>query len=137
MAVGFSAIFMFAALCGSEDKGAIFDSSGPNENMPVSLTGLLREGGGNSQHRCAAFGQRSVERGKAQVVANRKAQAAPRQIRQYRQLARTIVARFAIALAAGKIDVKHVDLVVARRDVAFWINQKRAVGCPVRRNLDR
>src|SRR5262245_37051137 len=124
MTVCVSAIFVSTALRCGKYKTAIFDSPCPHKYVPVRFTGLFRERGWDRQHGCAAFGQCSVERGKAQVVAYRKAKAAPRQIRQHRQLAGTIVARLAVAFAPGKIDVEHVDLVVARRDVALWINQK-------------
>src|ERR1700741_122247 len=119
MAVCVSAIFMSTALRGGENKTTIFDGPCTKKDLPVRFAGLFRERRGDRQDRCAAFGQCPVQRGKAQVVAYRKAEATPRQIRQYRQLAGTIVARLAVALAASKIDVEHVDLVIARRDVAL------------------
>ena len=66
----------------------------------------------------AGFGQRAVERREAQVVADREAEPAPRQVGTHRELARPVAARLAIALAVGEIDVEHVDLVVARDDLA-------------------
>ena len=87
--------------------------------------------------RRAGLGQRAIERREAQVVADRQAEPAPRQIGKHRQFARPVVARLAIALAAGEIDVEHVDLVVARDDLAVRVDQERAVGRLVGRNLDR
>ena len=46
----------------------------------------------------------------------------------HRELARPVAARLAIALAAFEIDVEHVDLVVARDDLAAAVDQERAVG---------
>ena len=45
----------------------------------------------------------------------------------HRDLAGPVVAQLAIALAVGEIDVEHVDLVVARDDLALRIDQEGAV----------
>src|SRR5207237_9921632 len=74
---------------------------------------------------------------KAQVIANRQPQLAPGQIRRDRNLSGTIVARLTIALAACKIDVEHMDLVVARDDLAALVNEKGAIRGLLRRELDR
>ena len=44
--------------------------------------------------------------------------------------------RFPVALAAGEIDVEHVDLVVARADLAAGPDQECAVRRLLRRELD-
>src|SRR6185437_7541448 len=103
----------------------------------VRLAGLLREGGGDRQEGRAAFGKRAVERREAQVVADAEAEATPRQVCRDRDLARTIVTRLAIAFAAREIDVEHVDLVVARDDLALRIDQQRTVHRLVWRHLER
>src|SRR6476660_4264052 len=137
MAVGVSAIFMFTALCGGKYETAVFDGPRPHENVPVCFAGLLGECGRDRQHGCPGFGECAIERGKAQVVANGKTQAAPREICQHRQFAGAVVARLAITLAACKVDVEHMNLVVAREDVTLRVDQERTVGSAVCLNLDR
>ena len=66
--------------------------------------------------------------GEAQIVTNSKAEPAPRQVVQHGELARPVAPRLAIAFAVRQIDVEHVDLVVARDDLAARINQEAAVG---------
>jgi hypothetical protein len=55
---------------------------------------------------------------------------------QHGEFAGAVVARLAVALAAREIDVEHVDLVVARDDLAARIDQEGAVGGLVGRDLD-
>ena len=84
-----------------------------------------------------AFGERAIQRRKAHVVADRQPDAAPWQVRDHGGLARLIVGGFAIALAAGQIDVEHVDLVVAREHIAVGPDQERAVDRLLRRKAQR
>ena len=100
-------------------NAAVLDRAGAIEHVPMRLAGLPGEGGRNGQERAAGLRQRPVERGKAQVVADGEPEPAPRQVGDHGDLARPVVAQFAIALAVGEIDVEHVDLVVAGDDLAL------------------
>src|SRR6185295_11349076 len=137
MAERIPAVFVSAALGCRKYKTAVFNGTAADEDMPMGFAGLFCESRRNCQHGCASFGERAVKRGKTQVIANGQTEAAPRQIGQYRQLPRTVVARLAIALAAGQIDVEHMDLVVAREDVALRIDQERTIGGAIGRYPDR
>ena len=83
-----------------------------------------------------ASGERAVKRGEAQIVADGQAEPAPWQVGGDADFAGTVVARLAIALAAAEIDVEHVDLVVARDDLALAVDQERAVGRFFRQQFD-
>ena len=73
-----AAIFVLAALRGGENKAAVFDRAGALQHVPMCFAGLPGKGGRNRQEGCAGFGQRAVQRGKAQIVTHRQAEAAPR-----------------------------------------------------------
>ena len=137
MAEGLAAVLVLAALRGREHVAAVLDGAGAHQHVPVRLAGLPGEGRRDGEERGAGLGQRPVERGKAQVVADRQAEPAPRQVVQHRELAGPVASRLAIALAVGEIDVEHVDLVVARDDLAVRVDQERAVGRLVGGRLDR
>jgi hypothetical protein len=87
------------------------------------------------RERSTGFRQCTVQRREAQVVADRNAEAAPWQVMHDGELARPEIVRFAVALAVGEIDVEHVDLVVARDNLAARIDQEGAVGRLVGRYL--
>ena len=95
--------------------------------MPMCLPRLSRERGGDRKERGAAFGECAVERGKAYVVADRESDAAPRQVRDHGGLARLVIGGFAVAFAAGQIDIEHMDLVVAGEHIAVRPDQERPV----------
>src|SRR4029078_8686917 len=128
MAERIPAVFVSAALGCRKYKTAVFNGTAADEDMPRAFAALFCESRRNCQHGCASFGERTVKRGKAQVIANGQTEAAPRQGSQHPQLTRTVIAGFAIALAARKVDVEHVDLVVTRQDVALRIDQEGTVG---------
>ena len=127
MTVGLAAAFVLARLRCSKDETAVFDGAGAHQHVPMRLAGRLGEGGGNGQHGGAGLGQCAVEGGKTQVVADRQSQHAPRQIADHGLFAGAIAARLAIALAIAEVDVEHMDLVVARGDVALRRDEKPAV----------
>src|SRR5262245_18256094 len=124
MAEGLAAVLVPAALRGGENEAAVLDGAGALQHMPMRLTGLARKGRWHGEKRRAGFREATIERGKAQVVADGEAEAAPGQVGDDAIIARAIIARLAIALAAGKIDVEHMDLVVARENFAFGIDQE-------------
>ena len=95
------------------------------------------EGGRHGEERRAAFGQRAIQRRKAHVVADGQPDPAPGQVGDHGGFARLVIGGFAIALAAGQIDVEHVDLVVARDHAAIGPDQERAVDRPFRRGAQR
>ena len=127
MAEGRAAVLVVAALRGREHERAVLDGAGAHQHMPVRLAGLPRERRGDREEGRAGLGERAIERGEAQVVADGEAEPAPRQVGEDREIARPVAARLAIALAAFEIDVEHVDLVVARDDVALAVDQEGAV----------
>ena len=100
-------------------KAAVLDGAGAQQRVPMRLAGLLGEGRRHGEERGAGFGQRAIQRRKAQVVADRQPEPAPRQVGDHGGLAGLVVGRFAIALAVVQVDVEHVDLVVARQHLAL------------------
>ena len=137
MAEGLAAVLVLAALRRGEHVAAVLDGAGAHQHVPVRLAGLLGEGRGNGEERRAGLRQRAVERREAQIVADGQAEPAPRQVVQHGKLAGPIAPRLAIALAVGQIDVEHVDLVVARDDLAARVDQEAAVGRLVGGGLHR
>jgi hypothetical protein len=103
----------------------------------VRLAGLAREGGGNGEHIGSGLGQRAVEMREAQVIAHGQAEPAPGQVGDDASVARLVVLRLAVALAARQLDVEHVDLVEAGDDYALRREQQRAVGDLARGEQDR
>src|SRR5262249_39460934 len=137
MAEGVAAVLVPAALRGREHEGAVLDRARTHEDVPMRLAGLLGERGRDRDEGRAGLRQRPVERWKAQVVANREPESTPRQVGDNGSVAGAEVTRFAVALAAREIDIEHVDLVVARGDLALWIDQERAIDRALGRNLQR
>src|SRR5262249_29961555 len=72
-------------------------------------------------------GERAIKRGEAQIVADRQSEPPPRQVGRHADFTRPVVARLAITLAAAEFDVEHVNLVIARDDVALAVDQERTV----------
>ena len=71
---------------------------------------------GIGQHLGAGLGERAVERGKAQIIADRQADRTADAGREHRFMARHDGRGFAVEVAVVEIDIEHVDLVVARGD---------------------
>src|SRR5215510_9776390 len=118
MAESRAPVLMQTALGGREHVAAILDGARTDQDVPVGLAGLLGERRRDRDEGGSGLRERAIERWEAQVVADREAQAAPRQIGRHRRLAGLEAVRFAIALAAREVDVKHMNLVVARDDLA-------------------
>ena len=116
-----------------EHEAAGLDGPRTQQRMPMRFPGLAGEGGRHREECGAAFRKRAVERRKAQIVADRQPNPAPRQVGDHGGLARLVIGRFAITLAAFQIDVEHVDLVVAREHVALGPDQEGAVDRLLRR----
>src|SRR5438876_4246062 len=127
MAKSVAAVLVPAALGGGEHEAAVLDRARAHEHMPMSFAGLLGEGRRNGEERAARVGERAVERREAQVVADGQPEPPPWQVGSDGELAGTVIARFAIALTAGEVDVEQVDLILARDDLAGRIDQERAV----------
>src|SRR5690242_715899 len=124
MAERIPAILVRTALRSRKNKAAVFDRAAADEDMPMCFAGLFGECGWDRQHGSAGFSEGTVERGETQVVAYGHADASPWDVGQHRQFAGPVVPRLAIALAALKVDVKHMNLVVAREDVALGIDEE-------------
>src|SRR5215468_10510082 len=54
--IGLAAIGLRAALSGRHDKAAVLDGSGPQQHVPMGLTGRLRKGGRNGEDFRAVLG---------------------------------------------------------------------------------
>ena len=80
MAEGLAAVLVLAALRGREHEAAVLDRARAHQHVPVRLAGLPGEGGRDGEEDRAGFGQRAIERGEAQVVADRQPEPAPRQV---------------------------------------------------------
>jgi hypothetical protein len=127
---------MQAALRRCEHEGAGLDGAGARQDMPMRLSGLLGKGGRDGDELGAGRSERAIERGEAKVVADAQAHPAEGEIGEHRLGARTEILRLAVALAAGKVDIEHMQLVVARGDAALGIDQIRAVRDPRLVELD-
>ncbi len=131
MAVGLAPAFMLAALGRGQHEAAGFDGARPQQHMPMGLAGDAGEGGRHHQDPRAGLGQATVERGEAQIVADRHAERRPGRLGDHRLATRREGRGFAIDLALAEIDVEHVDLVVLRGDFALGRQHIRAVGDPL------
>src|SRR5262249_22724684 len=118
MTEGRASVLVQAALGSGEHVAAVLDGARPEQNVPVGLAGLLGERRRNGDEGSPGLRERAIKRRKAQVIADRQAQSAPWQIGRDRALTGFEAVRLAIAFAASEIDVKHVDLVIARNDLA-------------------
>src|SRR3954447_18748144 len=127
MAERVAPVLMATALRGGEYERAVLDGARAHEDVPMRLAGLLGEGRRDREKRRAGVRQRAVERRKAQVIADREAEPAPRQIGDDAALARPEITRLAVALATAKVDIEHVNLVVARTNLAARIDHERTV----------
>ena len=128
---------MQAGLRGGKDEAAGLDRARTQQHVPMRLAGLAREGRRHGDEGGAALGQRAVERREAHVVADRQPDPAPGQVGDHGRLARLVIGGLAIALAAGQIDIEHMDLVVAGEQIAVRPDQERAVDGALRRKAQR
>src|SRR5262245_66193306 len=136
VAVGAAAVLMLAGLGGRDDEAAGLDRARALQHVPVREARGVGEGRGDRQERGAGFGERAIELWKAQIVADRHAKLAPRQLGDDRAFASAVAARFAIYLAARQADVEHVDFVVPGDDSALRVDQERAVRALALARLD-
>src|SRR5437660_11890379 len=74
VAIGAAAVLMQAPLCGGEHEGAGLNGAGADEHLPMGLARLSGEGRRDGDELGAGCGERAVERGKAEVVADAEAQ---------------------------------------------------------------
>ena len=87
-----------------------------------------RKGRRHGQDLGPGLRQTPVERGKADVVADRQPEHAPGCLGQHRAVAGAKAVGFAVGFLGRDIHVEHVDLVVARADVAIGADQEGPVG---------
>src|SRR6516165_3441591 len=136
MAEGLALVLVQAALRRSQNEASVLDCARPDENVPVRLPGLPGEGRRYGKEGRPGLRERAVERRKAQVVTDRQAETPPRQVRGDCDFAGPEGTRLPIALAVREIDIEHVNLGVARDDLAVAIDEEGPVTGTVRRNLD-
>jgi hypothetical protein len=115
-------------LRGGDDKGAGFNCPRPLQYVPVGLPGGDGERRRNRDDVAALPAERLEKRGKAQIVTHRQAEPAERGVRRRHLFAGRVGGRLTPALARGKGDIEHVDLVVASDDFAFGVDHERTVG---------
>ena len=132
-----AAVLVPAALGRGEHEAAVLDGRARISTCQWASPVCLVKAEGIARNEAPASAQRAIERREAQIVANRQGEPAPRQVGDHGKVAGTVGVGFAIALAAGEVDVEHVDLVVARGDVAVAVDQERAVRRLLRSSLDR
>src|SRR5580700_9342981 len=80
MAESLSAVFVLAALGSGEDETAVLNRPRTQQHMPMRLAGLPGERRWDGEERRAGLGESAIERRETQVVADRQANPAPRQI---------------------------------------------------------
>src|SRR5712691_3619283 len=131
MAVALAPGRVLAPLRRREDKAAILNRAGAQQHMPVRPAGRYREHRRYGEEIGSGLRQRAIEVREAHIVADTHAEPAPRRLGDDRPAPGTIGVALAIALAAWQVDVEHVDLVVARDDLARAIDEERAVGEPL------
>src|SRR5262249_19722534 len=127
MAEGRASVLMQAALGRGKHEGAGLDGTGARQHMPMGFSGLLREGSGDGDKLCAGRGERAIERREAEVITDAEPESAEGQVGEHRLGAGAEILRLAVALAPGKVDVEHMQLVIARRDPTLWIEQVGAI----------
>jgi len=79
----------------------------------MRFAGRHREGRGDRQEIGAGLGERPIKMREPQIVAHRHPEDAPRRLGQHRAAPGAEGVAFPVALAAGEIDVEHVNLIVA------------------------
>ncbi len=79
---GLAANFVPPALRGCKYECLRLDRTRLEQRVPVRLAGDAGERGGACNEPGTALGERAVQGGKAQIIADRQAQRSPRQIRQ-------------------------------------------------------
>ena len=126
-----AAVLVVTALRRRDHERPGLDRPCPDEDMPMRLTGRPGEGRRNRHHRRTRSCENTVKIWKTHVVADRQSEPRPRQVGDNRRIARPVEPRLAVALAAGEVDIEHMDLVVARGEAAVGGDQERPVGYPV------
>src|SRR5215216_5750554 len=119
-----ASVFVTPALSGREHEGGILDRPCAHQHVPMRLAGLPGEGGRNGDEGGAGLGKRPMQQWKTQIVADSQAETSPQQIGDDGALTRLVATRLAVALTAGKIDIEHVNLVVARENLAARIDHE-------------
>jgi len=104
--------------------------------MPMGFARRPGEGGRHRDQQRPGPGQRRIERGKADVIADAEAEAPEVGIGQPHGIAGRICRRFAIAAACPEVDIEQVQLVVGLDDRAIATDQIGAVGDPAVRATD-
>ena len=96
----------------------------------------LVKAAGMAMNSAPSIRERAVELRETEVVADGKAEPAEGKIDNHSLAAWPARGRLAVALPSRQIDVEHMQLVVARGDLAFGIDEVRAVGHAGRVELD-
>ena len=126
VAVGLPAALVLAGLRRGKDEAAVLDGAGAHQHMPVRRAGLARERGRDGQEIRAGLGQRAIEVGKAQIVADGQAQRTPGQLGQHAGVCRP-----------GSSWTRDSSRRPAVRTSNMWILSKRASTSPLGRDQQR
>ena len=128
MAISAATILVLADLRRRDDKGARLDRAGALEQVPMRLAGWHSESRRNRDQVTRLLPKCLEQSWKPQVIADRQAKPSGRRIDCHHRIAGGIGVRFAPAFPAGKINIEHVDLVIARGHIAGGIDHQRTVG---------
>ena len=95
--------------------------------MPMCLSGGSGKGCRDAQDLGPGLGVIAKQMRKPHVIANRHTDLAKLGLRKFGGVAGTECFAFAVTFAIGQIDVKHVDLVIGRDDLAIRTNHETPV----------
>ena len=130
MTVGTARSGMISALSSREYPASRLYCPRTQQYVPVRLPCLPGKRRRYADEIRARLRQVRIQRRKTNIVTNREAQSAPRQIDANCAIARLVGIGFAIGFALSQIDIEHMDLVVTSGDRATGIEEKAAIGDP-------
>src|SRR5205807_8786483 len=116
-----------AELRGRDDERQVLDGARLQERMPVVAAGVQRERRRHREDARALAGERAVELGEAQVVADGEADLGRAGVDDDRLFAGLDRGRLAVGGAVGDGDVEEVDLAVDAANFAAGIDVDRGV----------
>ena len=119
---------MCAGLCRGQNPRAAFDRAGAQQAVPMRGPRDRRKRRRIDQNLRPGLHQRPRQMTKAHVVTSGHTQPETRHIGHHGTGAGPIASGFAIGLAFANLHIEHMDLVVARANVAIRPDQKLPVG---------
>ena len=114
-------------LGGGEHEALLLDRASSEQHVPVVLARLLAEGRRDEQHRRAVRGERPVQLGEADVVADRHPGAPELGLGRHDLLAGRVEERLAARLGAGRVGVEEMDLAVPGHELTMPVEEHARV----------